>query len=146
VVEDATVPVSYLTGAIKEVIAVAQRNQVQIAVLAHAGDGNLHPLVLCDLRDKEEMKRVDKAMDEIVDYALSVGGVLRESMASAWLKRSTRQLTPDPEPDAQLKNTFVPGILNRELLGVPVISQNIREKSTIALRGCLTPCPVINSA
>jgi len=75
-IEDATVPVSYLTSAIKRVIEIAERNNVLIAVLAHAGDGNLHPLILCDRRDNEEMQRVEKSMDEIVDYALSVGGTL----------------------------------------------------------------------
>ena len=116
VVEDATVPVSFLTRAIKEVIAIAQRNQVQIAVLAHAGDGNLHPLVLCDLRDKEEMKRVDKAMDEIVDFALSVGGVLsgEHGIGLAKAKYLPRQLTPQTlNLMRNLKNTFDPlGILN----------------------------------
>jgi len=116
VVEDATVPVSYLTRAIKEVITIAQRNQVQIAVLAHAGDGNLHPLVLCDLRDKEEMKRVDKAMDELVDYALSVGGVLsgEHGIGLAKAKYLSRQLTPQTlNLMRNLKNTFDPqGILN----------------------------------
>jgi glycolate dehydrogenase FAD-linked subunit len=76
VIEDATVPVSFLTATIKQVIAICERNRVQVAVLAHAGDGNLHPLILCDQRDKEEMERVNKTMDEIVDYALSVGGTL----------------------------------------------------------------------
>jgi len=76
IIEDATVPVSHLTSAIKKVIEIGERNRVQIAVLAHAGDGNLHPLILCDQRDKEEMDRVEKSMDEIVEYALSVGGTL----------------------------------------------------------------------
>lgn len=75
-IEDATVPVSYLTSAIKKVIEIGERNNVLIAVLAHAGDGNLHPLILCDQRDSDEMARVEKSMDEIVDYALSVGGTL----------------------------------------------------------------------
>jgi len=75
-IEDATVPVSHLTSAIKKVIEIGQRNDVLIAVLAHAGDGNLHPLILCDQRDTDEMRRVQKSMDEIVDYALSVGGTL----------------------------------------------------------------------
>src|SRR5208283_1931610 len=75
-IEDATVPVSYLTSAIKKIIEIAARHNVQAAALAHAGDGNLHPFLLCDQRDKEEMERVDKALDEIVDYALSVGGTL----------------------------------------------------------------------
>jgi glycolate oxidase len=75
-IEDATVPVSYLTAAIKKVLEIAERNNILIAVLAHAGDGNLHPLILCDQRDADEMARVEKSMDEIVEYALSVGGTL----------------------------------------------------------------------
>ena len=75
-IEDATVPVSFLTSAIKKVIEIGKSNNVTIGVLAHAGDGNLHPLILCDQRDREEMARVEKSMDEIVDYALSVGGTL----------------------------------------------------------------------
>ncbi len=75
-IEDATVPVSFLTSAIKKVIEIGKSNHVTIGVLAHAGDGNLHPLILCDQRDREEMARVEKSMDEIVDYALSVGGTL----------------------------------------------------------------------
>ncbi len=116
VIEDATVPVSYLTQAIKEIMAIAQRNRVQIAVLAHAGDGNLHPLVLCDLRNKEEMKRVDKAMDEIVDVAISMGGVLsgEHGIGIAKAKYLSRQLSPPIlELMRTLKKTLDPqGILN----------------------------------
>ena len=85
-IEDATVPVSFLTATIKKVIEICERNRVQVAVLAHAGDGNLHPLMLCDQRDEEEMARVHKSMDEIVDYALSVGGTLAASTASGSTK------------------------------------------------------------
>lgn len=116
VIEDATVPVSFLTQAIKEIIAIAERNRVQIAVLAHAGDGNLHPLVLYDLRDKEEMKRVDKAMDEIVNMALSLGGVLsgEHGIGIAKAKYLSRQISP-PTLDLMrtIKRTLDPqGILN----------------------------------
>ncbi len=75
-IEDATVPVSHLVEAIKKVIEISDRNHVQVAVLAHAGDGNLHPLILCDQRDKEEMARVEKAMDEIVEYSMTIGGTI----------------------------------------------------------------------
>ena len=116
VVEDATVPVSYLTSAIKKVIEIAERNRVQIAVLAHAGDGNLHPLVLCDQRDKEEMARVEKAMDEIVDYALSVGGTLsgEHGIGIAKSKYLPRQLSETTlKMMRAVKQTFDPqAILN----------------------------------
>ncbi|MCX5907948.1 MAG: FAD-binding protein [Deltaproteobacteria bacterium] len=116
VIEDATVPVSYLTSAIKKVIEAAERNRVQIVVLAHAGDGNLHPLILCDLRDKEEMERVEKAMGEIVDYALSVGGTLsgEHGIGIAKAKYLSRQLSATTLAMMRaIKKTFDPqGILN----------------------------------
>lgn len=116
VIEDATVPVSLLPAAIKKVIEISERNRVQIAVLAHAGDGNLHPLVLCDQRDKEEMERVEKAMDEIVDFALSVGGTLsgEHGIGIAKAKYLARQLSPTALAVMRaVKKTFDPqGILN----------------------------------
>ncbi|HSR13929.1 MAG TPA: FAD-linked oxidase C-terminal domain-containing protein, partial [Thermodesulfobacteriota bacterium] len=116
VIEDATVPVSYLTSAIKKIIEIAERNRVQIAVLAHAGDGNLHPLVLCDERDKEEMARVEKAMGEIVDYAMSVGGTLsgEHGIGIAKSKYLPRQLSETSLKTMRaVKKAFDPqGILN----------------------------------
>jgi len=115
-VEDATVPVSRLTEAIKRVIAISEKNRVQIAVLAHAGDGNLHPLILFDQRNKEELVRVEKALDEIVDYALSVGGTLsgEHGIGIAKSKYLSRQLSPTAlEMMRAVKKTFDPqGILN----------------------------------
>jgi glycolate oxidase len=75
-IEDATVPVSQLTSMIRKVVEIAERHKVQVGVLAHAGDGNLHPLVLFDQRDKDELHRVDKANEEIFREAIARGGTL----------------------------------------------------------------------
>ncbi len=116
VVEDATVPVSVLTATIKKVIEVCERNRVQVAVLAHAGDGNLHPLMLCDQRDREEMARVEKSMDEIVDYALSVGGTIsgEHGIGITKAKYLPQQLSETSlKMMRAIKRTFDPrGILN----------------------------------
>jgi glycolate oxidase len=116
VIEDATVPVSRLTSAIKKMIEIGEQNRVQIAVLAHAGDGNLHPLILCDQRDKEEMVRAERAMDEIVDYALSVGGTLsgEHGIGIAKARYLPRQLSETSlKMMRAVKKTFDPqGILN----------------------------------
>jgi glycolate oxidase len=116
VIEDATVPVSFLTATIKKVIEICERNRVQVAVLAHAGDGNLHPLMLCDQRDKEEMARVEKSMDEIVDYALSVGGTLtgEHGIGINKAKYLPKQLSETSlKMMRAIKQTFDPrGILN----------------------------------
>jgi glycolate oxidase len=74
--EDATVPRSKVPDMMRAVIKIAEKYNVQIGTFGHAGDGNLHPTIVTDLRDKAEMERVYKAMDEIFLTALEMGGTL----------------------------------------------------------------------
>jgi glycolate oxidase len=76
IVEDATVPVKRVPEIIRKILELAEKYRLKIGVLAHAGDGNLHPLVMTDLRDKEEMARVDKALEEMYEAAIAMGGTL----------------------------------------------------------------------
>ncbi|MGD9032170.1 MAG: FAD-linked oxidase C-terminal domain-containing protein [Desulfobacteraceae bacterium] len=76
IVEDATVPVKRLPEIIRKIVELTEKYQLKIGVLAHAGDGNLHPLIMTDLRDKDEMARVDKALDELYEAAIGMGGTL----------------------------------------------------------------------
>jgi glycolate oxidase len=76
IVEDATVPVKNLPAMIRKIVELSKKYSLKIGVLAHAGDGNLHPLIMTDLRDKDEMARVDKALDEMYEVALGMGGTL----------------------------------------------------------------------
>ncbi len=74
--EDATVPRDKVPDMVRIVTEIAARNDVAIGTFGHAGDGNLHPTIVTDLRDAAEMERVYKAMDEIFDTALKLGGTL----------------------------------------------------------------------
>ncbi len=76
IVEDATVPVKKLPDIIRKVVELTRKYDLQIAVLAHAGDGNLHPLIMTDLRDREEMGRVDQMLEELCEAAIQMGGTL----------------------------------------------------------------------
>jgi glycolate oxidase len=76
IVEDATVPVKRLSDIIRKIVQLADKYQLKIAILAHAGDGNLHPLIMTDLRDREEMSRIDKALEELYEAAIGMGGTL----------------------------------------------------------------------
>ena len=76
IVEDATVPVKRLPEIIRKIVQLTQKYQIKIGVLAHAGDGNLHPLIMTDLRDEDEMARIDKALDELYETAIGMGGTL----------------------------------------------------------------------
>jgi len=75
-VEDATVPRSKVPDFLRAVSDIAKRNNVTIGTFGHAGDGNMHPTIVCDLRNKEEMERVYKAMDEMFKAAVELSGTL----------------------------------------------------------------------
>ncbi len=74
--EDVTVPVSQVPEMIRRIVAIAQKYQLTAGVLAHAGDGNMHPLVPADRSNAQEWKRVEKAFDEIFEAAVDLGGTL----------------------------------------------------------------------
>lgn len=76
VLEDATVPRSKIPDMLRELTRIAEKYDLTIGTFGHAGDGNLHPTILTDERNKEEMERVHKAVDEIFEVALKLGGTL----------------------------------------------------------------------
>lgn len=75
-VEDATVPRSKVPDIVKAIQAAAKKYDLVIPILGHTGDGNMHPNILTDERNEEEMKRVNAAIDEIFEAALAMGGTL----------------------------------------------------------------------
>ncbi len=74
--EDATVPRSKIPEMIQRLNQIKEKYQIHLVVFGHAGDGNLHPNILCDKRDKEEMIRVEQAIAEIFAAAIDLGGTL----------------------------------------------------------------------
>jgi glycolate oxidase len=76
ILEDATVPRSFVPEMVEKIQEIASKYQIIIGNFGHAGDGNLHPTALTDERDKGEMKRVEKAFEEIFDFAIKLGGTI----------------------------------------------------------------------
>ncbi len=76
VLEDATVPRSRIPDMVKGLGEIARKHGLDIGTFGHAGDGNLHPTILTDRRDKAEWLRVEKAIEDIFAHALSLGGTL----------------------------------------------------------------------
>ncbi|MHB1131456.1 MAG: FAD-binding oxidoreductase [Chloroflexota bacterium] len=74
--EDISVPRSALPAMIRRIQAIAQKHDLVIAIFGHAGDGNLHPNILCDRRDPAEMTRVHAAAADIFAASLELGGTL----------------------------------------------------------------------
>ncbi len=74
--EDVTVPRGRIPDLINKCKELAKKYNVEITVLGHAGDGNLHPAILTDIDNKEHYERSIKAMEEIIEGAVELGGVL----------------------------------------------------------------------
>lgn len=74
--EDVTVPVSRVPEMIRRITAIGEKYGLRIGVLAHAGDGNMHPLVPADKNNPDEWDRVMKAFDEIFAAAAELDGTL----------------------------------------------------------------------
>jgi len=76
VLEDATVPRSRITDMLLELRSIATKHKLTMGTFGHAGDGNLHPTILADKHNADEMQRVHLAVDEIFAAALRFGGTL----------------------------------------------------------------------
>lgn len=74
--EDATVPRSKIPEMFQRLKEIREKYNVDLVVFGHAGDGNLHPNIIADERDVEEMRRVEKAVEEIFRTAVELGGTL----------------------------------------------------------------------
>ena len=72
--QDGVVPRTQLPEILKFIIDVSQRYQIRIVNVFHAGDGNIHPILLFDERDAEQVKRVMLASDEILNRCIDLGG------------------------------------------------------------------------
>ena len=71
----------------RRVQEIGLRHNLAIPLFGHIGDGNLHPNILCNLRDPEEMERVQKAAREIFEAASELGGTLSGEHGIGTLKR-----------------------------------------------------------
>jgi glycolate oxidase subunit GlcD len=73
-VQDAVIPRSRLPEVLDEIYRIAERHQLKIANVFHAGDGNLHPNISFDGRNSDERGRVEQASKEIMRLCVGVGG------------------------------------------------------------------------
>jgi glycolate oxidase len=73
---DTVVPRAALARVLEQVYEIADRHRVIVVNVFHAGDGNLHPLILFDAREPGTLERVHAAGAEIVEASLAAGGVL----------------------------------------------------------------------
>ncbi|HVU87994.1 MAG TPA: FAD-linked oxidase C-terminal domain-containing protein [Pirellulales bacterium] len=72
--QDGVVPRTKLPYILERIIDIGRRHDVRIVNVFHAGDGNIHPILLFDERDSEQVRRVLAASGEILDECIACGG------------------------------------------------------------------------
>jgi glycolate oxidase len=88
ITEDVCVPKEHVPEMLARIEALAAQHGVQIANIAHAGDGNLHPLIIGPPDDDADLwRRIHAAFDGILDAALSFGGTITGEHGIGLLKR-----------------------------------------------------------
>ncbi|HEA67307.1 MAG TPA: FAD-binding protein [Desulfobacterales bacterium] len=116
VLEDVTVPMANISDMLKGIEAIADKYHLQIATFGHAGDGNLHPQILYDGYDAEEVARVETAISDLFQLAIDLDGTLTGEHGIGLSKARYMALEHDPvalQMMRTLKKTFDPNqILN----------------------------------
>ena len=94
--EDVAVPRDRLPQLLAGITQIAERNNVMLPTIGHAGDGNMHPLLVFDGNDAEEVARVKTAFAEIVHLALSLDGTIAGEHGVGTLKKPFIEDELDP--------------------------------------------------
>jgi glycolate oxidase len=108
---DAVVPRTRLVDVLKQVYDVAAEQQLTMMNVFHAGDGNLHPLIVFDAREPGIWARVSDAGDAILRACVDAGGVLSGEHGIGLEKRDAMPLVFGPDDldaQARLRDAFDP--------------------------------------
>ncbi|MFC4243169.1 FAD-binding oxidoreductase [Gryllotalpicola reticulitermitis] len=109
--EDVGVEIPKFAQLVHGIEDIAARNQVAIPLLAHAGDGNTHPLIVFDPADAAEEARAIRAYGEVMTLAIELGGTITGEHGVGRLKRPwlERQIGADAlELGQRIKSAFDP--------------------------------------
>ena len=115
-VQDGVIPRTRLPEMLEHIESVGKKHELAIGNIFHAGDGNLHPLIFFDARDREQSQHVLKAAEEILVKCAEMGGSITGEHGVGMEKRDMMPLifsSDDLEMMQRLKSTLNPqGMLN----------------------------------
>ena len=74
--EDVVVPRENIVPLVKGIWEICNKYELKTCIMGHIGDGNIHPNIALDLRNKEERQNFEKAKNELFELALSLNGRL----------------------------------------------------------------------
>ncbi len=75
-VQDGVIPRTKLPATLRRITEIGKKNGFEIGNIFHAGDGNLHPIILFDARNQDEFNRVVTTAGEIIEFCIEMGGAI----------------------------------------------------------------------
>ncbi|MFQ5779118.1 MAG: FAD-linked oxidase C-terminal domain-containing protein [Terriglobia bacterium] len=115
-VQDGVIPRTRLPETLRAVIEIGRRHGFQVGNVFHAGDGNLHPMILFDARDRQQFARVVAASNEMMKFCIEMGGSITGEHGVGMEKQNLMPLLfseDDLDAMAKVKSVFNPsGRLN----------------------------------
>jgi glycolate oxidase len=110
-IQDVVVPRTKLPAALRAVETACDARNIKVANVFHAGDGNLHPLLMYDRSDKKQVGAVIEAGNEILQAAVDLGGTISGEHGIGYEKRGTLTrifTTDDLATMARVREVFDP--------------------------------------
>jgi glycolate oxidase len=110
-IQDACVPRTRLPQALRRVNEIAATHRLQVGNVFHAGDGNLHPLLIFDRRERRQVEAVISAGDEILSACIELGGTISGEHGIGYEKRESMPQvfsTSDLAAMARVRDVFDP--------------------------------------
>ncbi|MEJ2586630.1 MAG: FAD-linked oxidase C-terminal domain-containing protein [Deltaproteobacteria bacterium] len=122
VVEDLAVPMSKVPDMLRAIADLAEKYQLRIPTVGHAGDGNIHPVVCFDGTDPDQVTRVEAASKELFEKVIELGGTLTGEHGIGLAKAPFMSMEHDPvsmDVMRAVKKLFDPdNILNPGKMGL----------------------------
>ncbi len=113
-IQDACVPRTRLPEIMHTIDGIARDHRLPVGNVFHAGDGNLHPLLIFDRRDARQVQAVIDAGTEILRACIALGGTISGEHGIGYEKRETLSLvfsSDDLAAMANVRDVFDPGRL-----------------------------------
>jgi len=123
---DGTIPRSQVSRVLTEISGLSEQYGLAVANVFHAGDGNLHPLILFDASKPDEVRRAEQFGAAILELSVEVGGCItgEHGVGLEKLRQMSHQFSPaELALLEEIKSAFDPGLNLNPGKGIPILKR-----------------------